>query len=61
MTHPGQLTNLMVFLPHLFRTLCVRGLTAEIGFDSPCRFPDRKWAAREAWRQVLLLRMANEL
>jgi lyso-ornithine lipid O-acyltransferase len=51
----------MVFLPHLFRTLCVRGLTAEIGFDSPCRFPDRKCAAREAWRQVHLLRMANEL
>ena len=51
----------MVFLPHLFRTLCVRGLTAEIGFDSPCRFPDRKCAARGAWRQVHLLRMANEL
>jgi 1-acyl-sn-glycerol-3-phosphate acyltransferase len=51
----------MVFLPHLFRTLCVRGLTAEIGFDSPCRFPDRKCAAREAWRQVHLLRTANEL
>jgi 1-acyl-sn-glycerol-3-phosphate acyltransferase len=51
----------MVFLPHLFRTLCVRGLTAEIGFDSPCRFPNRKSAAREAWRQVHLLRMANEL
>jgi 1-acyl-sn-glycerol-3-phosphate acyltransferase len=51
----------MVFLPHLFRTLCVRGLTAEIGFDSPCRFPDRKCAASEAWRQVHLLRMANEL
>jgi 1-acyl-sn-glycerol-3-phosphate acyltransferase len=51
----------MVFLPHLFRTLCVRGLTAEIGFDSPCRFPDRKLAAREAWRQVHLLRTANEL
>jgi lyso-ornithine lipid O-acyltransferase len=28
----------MVFLPHLFRTLCVRGLAAEICFDSPCRF-----------------------
>jgi len=51
----------MVFLPHLFRTLCVRRLTAEIGFDSPCRFPDRKCAAREAWRQVHLLRTANEL
>jgi 1-acyl-sn-glycerol-3-phosphate acyltransferase len=51
----------MVFLPHLFRTLSVRGLTAEIGFESPCRFPDRKCAAREAWRQVRLLRTANEL
>jgi 1-acyl-sn-glycerol-3-phosphate acyltransferase len=51
----------MVFLPHLFRTLCFRGLTAEIGFNSPCRFPDRKRAARETWRQVHLLRMANEL
>ena len=51
----------MVFLPHLFRTLCVRGLTAEIGFEFPCRFPDRKCAAREAWRQVHLLRTANEL
>ncbi len=51
----------MVFLPHLFRTLCVRGLTAEIGFESPCRFPDRKSAAREAWQQVHLLRTTNEL
>ena len=51
----------MVFLPHLFRTLCVHGLTARIGFESPCRFPERKSAAREAWRQVHLLRRANEL
>jgi lyso-ornithine lipid O-acyltransferase len=51
----------MVFLPHLFRTLCVRGLTAEIGFKSPCRFQDRKCAAHEAWRQVHSLRTANEL
>ena len=50
----------MVFLPHLFRTLCVRGLAAEIGFESPCRFPDRKCAAREAWRQVHSLRTASE-
>jgi hypothetical protein len=50
-----------VFLPHLFHTLCVRGLNAEVGFDSPRRFPDRKHAAREAWRQVHLLRTANEL
>jgi lyso-ornithine lipid O-acyltransferase len=46
----------MVFLPHLFRTLCIRGLTAEIRFDRPCRFPNRKTAAREAWRQVQSLR-----
>ena len=51
----------MVFLPHLFRTLCIRGLTAEIGFDPPSRFQDRKCAAREAWQQVHLLRTANEL
>jgi 1-acyl-sn-glycerol-3-phosphate acyltransferase len=51
----------MVFLPHLFRTLCVQGLTAEIEFDSPCRFQDRKCAARKAWQQVHLLRMANQL
>ena len=38
----------MVFLPHLFRTLCVRGLAAEIRFDSPSRFSDRK--ARREWR-----------
>ena len=46
----------MVFLPHLFRTLCVRGLAAEIRFDSPSRFSDRKAAAREAWRKVHGLR-----
>ena len=46
----------MAFLPHLFRTLCVQGLAAEISFDSPCRFTDRKSAAREAWRQVQWLR-----
>jgi 1-acyl-sn-glycerol-3-phosphate acyltransferase len=46
----------MVFFPHLFRTLCVRGLAAEISFDAPCRFPDRKTAARLAWQQVQALR-----
>jgi 1-acyl-sn-glycerol-3-phosphate acyltransferase len=46
----------MVFAPHLFRTMCIRGLGAEISFDSPRRFPDRKNAAREAWRQVQSLR-----
>jgi 1-acyl-sn-glycerol-3-phosphate acyltransferase len=51
----------MVFFPHLFETLCVRGLGARISFDSPCRFADRKSAARGAWRQVKLLRAANDL
>jgi 1-acyl-sn-glycerol-3-phosphate acyltransferase len=51
----------MVFLPHLFRTLCVRGLAAEIKFQPPCLFSDRKCAAREAWRQVHSLRAANDL
>jgi 1-acyl-sn-glycerol-3-phosphate acyltransferase len=46
----------MVFLPHLFRTLCLRGLAAEICFDSPCRFPDRKTAARVARQKVRGLR-----
>ena len=46
----------MVFLPHLFRTLCVRGLAAEISFGSPSRFSDRKTAARVAWRKVHGLR-----
>jgi 1-acyl-sn-glycerol-3-phosphate acyltransferase len=46
----------MVFLPHLFRTLCTRGLAAEISFDRPRCFTDRKTAAREAWRQVQALR-----
>jgi hypothetical protein len=36
-------------------------LAAEISFDSPCRFADRKSAAREAWRQVKSLRAANDL
>ena len=46
----------MVFLPHLLRTLCVRGLAAEICFDSPCRFSDRKTAARVTWQKVRGLR-----
>jgi lyso-ornithine lipid O-acyltransferase len=46
----------MVFAPHLFRTMCIGGLAAEISFDSPRRFPDRKSAAREAWQQVQSLR-----
>ena len=46
----------MVFLPHLFPTLCVRGLAAEIRFDSPCRFSDRKTAARVTWHKVSGLR-----
>lgn len=46
----------MVFAPHLFRTMCIRGLSAEISFDSPRRFPDRKSAARQAWQQVQSLR-----
>jgi 1-acyl-sn-glycerol-3-phosphate acyltransferase len=45
-----------VFFPHLFRTLCVGGLAAEICFDSPRRFSDRKTAARAAWRKVHELR-----
>ncbi len=51
----------MVFFPHLFHTLCVRGLAARISFDAPCQFADRKSAARGAWRQVQLLRAANDL
>jgi lyso-ornithine lipid O-acyltransferase len=46
----------MVFIPHLFRTLCVRKLAAEIRFDSPWRFSDRKTAARVAWMKVHGLR-----
>jgi 1-acyl-sn-glycerol-3-phosphate acyltransferase len=46
----------MVFLPHLFRTLCIRDLSAEICFDAPCRFSDRKTAARVAWLKVNGLR-----
>jgi 1-acyl-sn-glycerol-3-phosphate acyltransferase len=46
----------MVFLPHLFRTLCARGLAAEICCDAPCRFSDRKTAARVAWLKVNGLR-----
>jgi 1-acyl-sn-glycerol-3-phosphate acyltransferase len=46
----------MVFFPHLFRTLCVRGLAAEIRFDFPSQFSDRKTAARVAWRKVCGLR-----
>jgi 1-acyl-sn-glycerol-3-phosphate acyltransferase len=46
----------MVFLPHLFRTMCIRGLAAEITFDPPRQFSDRKTAAQVAWRQVLALR-----
>src|SRR5580700_10406297 len=42
----------MVFLPHLFRTLSVRGLAVVVSFDAPCQFSDRKTAARVAWRQV---------
>jgi lyso-ornithine lipid O-acyltransferase len=49
----------MVFFPHLLRTLRVRGLAAEIGFDSPCRFSDRKTAAREAWQKVNELRAGS--
>jgi len=47
----------MVFLPHLFRTLCVRGLAAAICFDSPWRFCDRKTAARVTWLKVHGLRL----
>jgi lyso-ornithine lipid O-acyltransferase len=49
----------MIFLPHLFRTLCIRGLAVEVSFDSPCQFSDRKTAARVAWRQVQALRQRS--
>jgi hypothetical protein len=49
----------MIFLPHLFRTLCIRGLAVQINFDSPREFSDRKTAARVAWRQVQALRQQN--
>jgi 1-acyl-sn-glycerol-3-phosphate acyltransferase len=49
----------MVFFPHLFHTLCVRGLAAGIRFGAPSQFGDRKIAAREAWRQVQGLRASG--
>jgi lyso-ornithine lipid O-acyltransferase len=52
----------MVFVPHLYRTLCIRELRAEVRFDSPLPFGDRKTAARVAWQKVRELRaeMARE-
>ena len=48
----------MVFVPHLFRTLCVRGLAAEIRFDSPCGFPIAR--PRRGWHgQVHALRRSG--
>jgi 1-acyl-sn-glycerol-3-phosphate acyltransferase len=49
----------MIFVPHLFRTLCIRGLDAQVRFDSPYHFSDRKTAARVAWRQVQALRQQS--
>jgi lyso-ornithine lipid O-acyltransferase len=46
----------MVFFPHLFRTLCFRGLRAAISVDAGCQFNDRKTAARAAWWRVYGLR-----
>jgi 1-acyl-sn-glycerol-3-phosphate acyltransferase len=46
----------MVFLPHLLRTLRVRGLAAEVCFSSPRFYNDRKTAARVTRAQVQGLR-----
>jgi 1-acyl-sn-glycerol-3-phosphate acyltransferase len=48
----------MVFLPHLFRTLCLKDLQTEIRFGTPQDFADRKSAARHAWQEVCALREA---
>lgn len=49
----------MIFLPHLFRTLCISGLAVQVSFDSSNQFSDRKTAARVAWRQVQALRQQS--
>jgi lyso-ornithine lipid O-acyltransferase len=46
----------MVFAPHLFRTLCLRQLAAEIRFGEQSAFPDRKAAANRMWEEVSALR-----
>jgi lyso-ornithine lipid O-acyltransferase len=40
------------FLPHLWRTLGVRGLRAELAFGEPRIYPDRRTAARETQAEV---------
>ena len=49
----------MVFLPHAFRTLCLRGLAAQVTFGCSRRFDNRKTAAQVSWRQVQALREAG--
>lgn len=46
----------MEFAPHLFRTLRLRGLAAEIRFGEPIVFDDRKQAANTTWQEVTALR-----
>jgi lyso-ornithine lipid O-acyltransferase len=46
----------MVFAPHLFRTLCLRQLAAEVRFGEPGVFRDRKAAASGMWAEVRALR-----
>jgi 1-acyl-sn-glycerol-3-phosphate acyltransferase len=48
------------FGPHLFRTLGACALSGHIDFaPQPQRYPDRKTAAGECWRQVAQLREAR--
>ncbi len=50
----------MVFLPHLLRTLCARKLRAQVCFDRPGSFSDRKTAASLTRQQVQKLRSDSD-
>lgn len=44
------------FLPHLWKTLGMTGVSAEVAFDESCLYSDRRIAARTAHEQVKRLR-----
>jgi len=49
----------MLFLPHLWRTLCTAGFIAEVTFGEPRIYPDRRTAADRTYDEIAAMREQN--
>jgi lyso-ornithine lipid O-acyltransferase len=50
-----------LFLPHLWKTLCVSGFSAKVTFGQPRMYPDRRTAAAATHDEVTAMRLREQL